>query len=230
MRQALELRYRLLAYHYSCAHEMATSHTLWMRPLAAEWPDDPKVETITREWLDGPSLLAAPIVEAASNYSTYLPNALWYAFNESTTHQGPVTLTSAGGQGAAALEEIPIFVRAPAVVPVAPLVQHTGELPGGPLEVQVYAADGSAGSAGSASFRMYEDDGETTGYARKGALRTTTFTWDPTASSLSWRVEGDLTAAPRGFSHLYLTLFRDGARVVSAVYDVGTGGAIVLKP
>ena len=57
------------------------------------------------------------------------------------------------------MTEIPAFVRPGAIVPLAPVIQYTDALPGGPLEVQVYAgADGS--------FMLIEDDGETTAYEK----------------------------------------------------------------
>ena len=119
MRKALELRYVLLVYHYACAHAMHRTRRLWMRPLVAEWPDDAHAAELTHEWLDGPSLLAAPIVHEDGSSSTYLPAALWFELNSSEAHAGPTTLNGFH----APLEAVPIFVRAPAVLPLAPRVQ-----------------------------------------------------------------------------------------------------------
>ena len=47
---------------------------------------------------------------------------------------------------------IPLFARAGAFIFRQPVVQHTGEMPGQPLIVEVYG-----GASGSAS--LYEDDG-----------------------------------------------------------------------
>ena len=244
MRAALELRYRLISYHYSCAHHMSSTRKLWMRPIVSEFPNDDTARSLTHEWLDGPFLLAAPIVHEAGNYSTYLPRARWFALNSSTCHDGPATLTGASSE----LEAIPIYVRAPAIVPLAPLVQHTGELPGGALEVQVYSEgggrEGSGGEGGggeggggeaegaAASFTLIEDDGETMDYALKGALRKTSFAWDPTTATLSWVVRGDAASAPppMAYTHLFVTLFRRAAPVLSsATLLIGRGGSVVLK-
>jgi len=123
------------------------------------------------------------------------------------------------------LEAIPVYVRPGAVVPLAPLVQHTGALPGGPLEVQVYAgADGS--------FTMYEDDGESVEYAERGAVRITQLQWNDASRTLRWRVSGNLTAAPRRFTHMHTTVFVAGGgqptrSAIKALGDVG--GAIVIE-
>merc|ERR1719512_645326 len=91
--------------------------------------------------------------------------------------EGPKTI-----EGGCDIFEIPVYVPAGAVVPLGPVIQSTGEQPGGELEVQVY--DGADGS-----FDFVEDDGETILYyqnwtadasaRRKGAfVRTTHFKWN----------------------------------------------------
>jgi len=88
--------------------------------------------------------------------------------------------TRAGGQSAdvsAALDEIPVFVRAGTILPLGPVVQHTRDLPGGPLDVQVFPGTDS-------TFTLIEDDGNTTAY-KTGEVRRVTFTWDDRARSLT---------------------------------------------
>lgn len=69
MRDALELRYRLLPYHYSLAHGMHATGRLWMRPLAAEFPADERAARVASQWLDGPSapVPAIPAQRSARN-------------------------------------------------------------------------------------------------------------------------------------------------------------------
>jgi alpha-glucosidase len=59
---------------------------------------------------------------------------------------------------------MPLYVRAGAIIPTQPVVQNTGEKPGGPLELLVYAGDACRGS-------LYEDDGRTFAYQRGELLR-----------------------------------------------------------
>jgi len=82
----------------------------------------------------------------------------------------------------AALDEIPAFMRAGSILPLGPVVQHTRDLPGGPLDVQVYPGADS-------TFTLVEDDGNTTAY-KTGNQRRVTFTWNDRARSLVWKVEG----------------------------------------
>jgi alpha-glucosidase len=54
-------------------------------------------------------------------------------------------------------------VRAGAILPIAPVVQSTNEIPRGPLTLRVYAGDACAG-------HLYLDDGTTYAYLRGESL------------------------------------------------------------
>jgi alpha-glucosidase len=62
------------------------------------------------------------------------------------------------------LERIPIFVRGGAFIFRQPVVQHTGEMPGQPLEVHVFPAPTSEAV-------LYEDDGESMAYEKGQSMR-----------------------------------------------------------
>lgn len=217
MRKALELRYRLVPYHYSLAHVMFQRQKLWIRPLAMEFPEDPVAAAISTQWLDG-QILVAPVLNAESQKEVYLPEGLWYPLGSNETIDGPTTLS-----GPASLDEVPAFVRAGTVLPLGPVLQFTDQLPGGPLEIHVYAgADGS--------FELIEDDGETTAY-EAGAVRRTTFTWSDAARVLSWHVDGDVAAPGScGFQELFVSLHDPnlGTRTTGTV-AIGASGSIDLS-
>jgi len=214
-RRAMELRYQLIPYHYSLAHAMSLRGKLWMQPLEMAFPDDPAVYGPITQWLDGDSLLIAPVLREDSKREVYLPRGRWYAFNTSIIFEGPQVLG-----GVAPLAETPVFAQAGTLLPLAPVVQHTGALPGGPLEVQVYA-----GAAGA--FELVEDDGESVGY-ESGEIRTTSLTWDDESSTLSWQVKGT-TSSAQAFSHLSATLFFPGGVRRSAVRPLGASGSISFE-
>lgn len=75
-----------------------------------------------------------------------------------------------------ALDEFPLFVRAGAIVPLGPVVEHTGEHPDAPWEIRVYPG-------ADADFTIYEDDGETYAYER-GERATTALRWDDARRTL----------------------------------------------
>jgi alpha-glucosidase len=218
MREALDLRYRLVPYHYSLAHSLFTEKTLGMRPLIMDYPEDEVAASMTSEWMDG-DLLVAPVLQEDSRKDIYLPAGIWFPFRAGnydawvgaadSGNEGPYTgprhLTGAQFP----LQGLPVFARAGAVVPLAQAgLQYTGALPGGPLELQVYAgADGS--------FDLVEDDGETVAY-ESGQARVTRFTWDDARCTLSWSTSGH--ALSRTFTELQVRLF-------SAAGAMGEGAA-----
>ena len=135
-----------------------------MRPLVMEFPGDTNVVNLSDEWMMGDSLLAAPILQQATNRSVYLPAGDWFVFGTNSRLKGERQI-----QATAGLDEIPVYVRAGSILPLAPVIQHTSQLPGGPLELQIYPGK-------DATFTLVEDDGETKDYL-KGQIRRTTFTW-----------------------------------------------------
>ncbi len=177
IRKAINLRYRLIPYYYSLAYETHETGIPIMRPLLMEFPNNSKVANVSDQWLMGPSLMAAPILQPGGKRSVYMPDGTWYLFGTNTIVQGDRSLDVT-----ATLDQIPLYVRAGTILPLGPVIQNTGELPGGTLEVQVYPGADTA-------FTLVEDDGETTDYLR-GQVRRTTFRWNDKAGRLSWQTEG----------------------------------------
>ena len=226
MRLALNLRYQLVPYHYSNAHAAYASGVPMMRPLAMEFEGDAYASTLTRTWMDGDSLLAAPVLNEDNSTAVYLPAGSWFAFGDSSGATkplaGPLNLTLSSQP----LDAMPLYARSGSIVPLAPVVQRTDLLPGGPLEVRVYGG-------ADASFAMVEDDGETDAYISTGqktaAMRTTTYSWDDNSATLSWKVEGAFSGDAHTFTQLKPTLFLLAGGVKTAdVQAIGTSGTIHL--
>eukprot|EP00928_Gymnodinium_smaydae_P026146 TRINITY_DN20619_c0_g3_i3.p1 TRINITY_DN20619_c0_g3~~TRINITY_DN20619_c0_g3_i3.p1 ORF type:complete len:755 (-),score=53.23 TRINITY_DN20619_c0_g3_i3:75-2339(-) len=213
LRDALELRYRLIPYHYSLAHRMFSHGQIWIEPMASAFPGDTSAAELTSQWMDG-SLLVAPVLRSDSRKSVYLPAGRWYVFNSSKAVVGPRRL-----RGSASIDEVPMFVRIGSILTLAPVVQHTSALPGGPLQVHVYTGM-------NASFGLIEDDGETTGYI-DGDVRTTRFAWNDKKRQLSWKVLGN-TSSRQAFTSLVVTFFSRAGRHRSNVVPIALGGTVSL--
>ncbi len=202
-RRAIELRYELLPHIYNAMHEASGTGVPALRPLMLEYPEDPRTLQIQDQFLFGADLLVAPVLhQEAAQRSVYLPQGDWYDFWTGRRLSGDTT-----HRVAVSLESLPIFVRAGAFVFRQPVVQHTGEMPGQPLIVDVYPA-------ASSEARLYEDDGESRDYL-KGVSLTRRFVqkraggavsiavgaaegaWRPSARELRLRVAWPGPAAPR---------------------------------
>jgi len=124
-------RLRTQLYPYIAAasdHYQRTGIPL-SRHLALAYPDDPEAVARQLEFMFGPDLLAAPVVEeGASERTLYLPEGRWVDFSEAVAYRerngaflpGAAELVEGGRELTvdAPLEELPLFVRAGAVVPM----------------------------------------------------------------------------------------------------------------
>ena len=70
-----------------------------------------------------------------------------------------------------------MFVRQGSIVPMGPVVQHTGELSGKELTIVVYPGR-------DAIFTLYEDEGDNYGY-EQGRFSTIRMEWDDSRGVLS---------------------------------------------
>jgi alpha-glucosidase len=157
----LRLRYRLLPYIYTALHEACVSGIPLMRALVLEFPNDPQVLNLSDQYLFGPEILVAPVMdEGATGRSVYLPAGEWIDFWNDAAHTGCQSLDVA-----APLDTLPLFVRRGAIIPVGPDVQHSSQSAGEELTLELYRG-------ADRSFVLYEDDGETTDYQNGDCAET----------------------------------------------------------
>jgi alpha-glucosidase len=159
-RRVIELRYELLPLIYNVMQESARTGLPAMRPLMLEFPDDPATHGMDDQYMFGSDVLVAPVLrESVTTRSVYLPKGDWFdfwtgkKFDGGQGHTVPVTIAS-----------LPLFVREGAFIFRQPIVQHTGQMPGLPLSVEVFPAD-------SSEAWLYEDDGRSLAYQRGESVR-----------------------------------------------------------
>ena len=186
-RKYVELRYRLMPYTYSLARQAHTLGLPIMRPLVLNYPDDPCVWDLGTEYLWGDDLLVAPVTRAgATSWPAYLPAGGWYDFWSQQRHEGQRGVCVEAG-----LDRLPLFVRAGAIVPLAPLAQYDGEHAWDAITLLIYPE-------GHSHFELYEDDGLTNGY-REGHFALTPITCDSDKSAIAVRIgepSGDPAVVP----------------------------------
>ncbi len=185
---AVKMRYSLLPYIYSLAHEVSADNGTFQRALMMDFKADEAVWNINDEFMFGHSLLIAPILNAQytneknvpfsrsgltdvdftakKQAEQYLPKGTkWYDWYTGKQYAGGQTVSIETG-----IDMIPVFVRAGGIVPIGPDVQYSNEKPWDNLEIRVYAgADGS--------FCLYEDEGDNYNY-ENGAFSTIGFKWN----------------------------------------------------
>ena len=195
---AINLRYRLLPHLYSLAGDVALRDASWIRPVAFSYPDDPIARGLKTQFMVGRSLLAAPVLRpilygpnstplggADTSAAVYLPGKhAWYDFWTGAAHAGGQTLRTP-----ATLAHMPLYVRAGSILPLGPLVRHSGEQVGAPLELRIYPG-------ADAAYQLYEDAGSGLGY-QKGEYTITPIIWNDRARKLTiGTVHGDYLGRP----------------------------------
>jgi alpha-glucosidase len=159
-RRYIELRYRLLPYIYTGIEESARTGLPLMRPLFLEYPDVAQLYREDHEYLFGPDLLVSPVLtETVDPHNVSLPPGEWYDYWTSEKRKGSQSLVLHP-----ALGDLPLYVRAGAILPEQPVIQSTDETPQGPLALRVYPGDACHGT-------LYLDDGHTFAYQRGDFLR-----------------------------------------------------------
>jgi alpha-D-xyloside xylohydrolase len=146
-RQYDELRYRLLPYIYSEAVKCGRSSLPMMRPLALIYQDDPNTYTIDDQYLFGDSLLVAPILDETNRRRLYLPAGEWVDYWSGARLHGGRWLAVE-----AALDVLPLYVKAGAILPYGPVLQYVDERPLDPLTLEIYAP------ADAGSYTIHDED------------------------------------------------------------------------
>jgi alpha-D-xyloside xylohydrolase len=173
IRKYLKLRYTLMPYLYSLGRHTYDSGAPFMRALFMDFPDDPRVANLGDEYMFGPAFLVAPVTEqGVESRQVYLPaGSDWYNYWTNEKLAGGQTITVA-----APIDTIPLFVRAGSIVPMGVDIPSTATAQA-LAEIRVYPGR-------DAGFALYDDDGVSYDYEKRGG-RTTLLRWDERTGKFS---------------------------------------------
>jgi alpha-D-xyloside xylohydrolase len=169
-----QLRYHLLPYIYSVAWQVTSGDYTMMRPLVMDFQNDSRVYKISDQYMFGPAIMVSPVTKSGvQKRNVYLPaGPAWYDFWTGQSHSGGQIIDTA-----AAIETLPLFIRAGSIIPYGPTVQYANEKSADAIELRVYpGADGQ--------FTLYEDEGDNYNY-EKGVYTEIPIRWDETARELT---------------------------------------------
>jgi len=160
------LRYRLLPYIYSESWGVTSRRGTMMRALAFDFRDDETALHIPDEYMFGPALLVAPVVQAKTKARTvYLPGKdAWYDFWTGARQDGGQVVVAR-----ADIATIPLYVRAGSILPLGPVKQYADQASDAPVEIRVYPGRDGA-------YELYDDAGDGYDYT-KGQYTTVRMTW-----------------------------------------------------
>lgn len=159
-RDAMQLRHALIPYLYTMSWINATDDIPPFRPMYHDYPDQDEAYACPQQYLFGSELIAAPFTSPAdpdtrmARQVVWLPEGDWYDFFSGEHYTG-------GGWHAiyGRLQDIPVFAKAGAIVPLGPKVGWGGVDNPAELDIHIFAgADGQ--------FTLFEDDGESRAFER----------------------------------------------------------------
>ncbi len=163
IRDAIKLRYSLVPYFYSLLHEASTSGAPIMRPLVYEFQNDPKTFEENFEFMLGPSLLVANVLDKGVDHlDVYLPvGAQWFDLRTKEYIEGGSTV-----RVPVDLSSIPMFLRVGSVIPRSPELTNIHNQVIDHLDMLIEPNT-------DVNFTLYEDDGVSQDYKRGKFLETT---------------------------------------------------------
>jgi Glycosyl hydrolases family 31 TIM-barrel domain/Domain of unknown function (DUF5110)/Glycosyl hydrolase family 31 C-terminal domain len=169
LRSTFQLRYALEPYLYTEARRTYDTGVAFFRPLYYDWPEQANAYTSKGEYVFGDEMLAAPVTTPADKVSglatekVWLPSGEWIEWPTGKHFVGPVTVDRSFS-----IDQIPVYLREGAIVPMQPHMLYTGQKPVDPLIVNVWPLEPGA----SSSYSVYEDSGVSVEYQSGVFART----------------------------------------------------------
>ncbi|HLU02493.1 MAG TPA: glycoside hydrolase family 31 protein [Advenella sp.] len=123
IRTLLELRYRLIPYINGVIEDAVRTGLPVQRMMALAYPDDAKARAWDHQYMLGPALLVAPVLQPGSSVNVYLPEGdAWWDLNLNQRYEGGQVLTVECG-----LDSVPVFGREGHMLCLGPVLRHMGE-------------------------------------------------------------------------------------------------------
>jgi alpha-D-xyloside xylohydrolase len=119
----LAWRYQLIPYMQVCGLEASQNGLPVMRAMPLAFPDDILAWGFDEQYMLGPALLVVPVLNPENTVQFYLPNGKWFDLWSGECYEGPEVI-----KRTVPLDHIPVFGKEGAILPLGPVVQHTGDL------------------------------------------------------------------------------------------------------
>lgn len=134
-RKFAQAHHDMLPYTRSGMNEAVRTGVPLVRAMFLEFPNDPNVADMADQYMFGPSMLVAPVVQSGvSTRQVYLPGGRWVDYeNKKTVYQGGQTITAS-----APLDVIPVFVREGAIIPRGDILQANNNWSGGAWKASLW--------------------------------------------------------------------------------------------
>ncbi|MEO6829793.1 MAG: TIM-barrel domain-containing protein [Acidobacteriaceae bacterium] len=169
LRDTYQLRMAMQPYIYTEARRTYDTGVAFLHPLYYDWPNEEAAYTSKNEYMFGSQMLVAPITSQAdsktglANEKIWLPAGEWIERPTGKHFTGPITIDRSFS-----IDQIPVYLRAGAIVPMQPAMLYTGQKPVDPLIINIWPLTPGE----SSHYSLYEDSGVSVLYQRGVFTRT----------------------------------------------------------
>ncbi len=186
VRSAMLFRTRLVPYLYTAFAQYHYQGTPVIRPMSLV---DGGEET--DQYLLGDELLVTPMLTGQKSRKVRLPKGDWYDFDSGVRVGNGTTI-----EITPALDKIPVYVRAGALIPVlSGKVLNSTLTPDSELEIRHYGTEAGHGW-------LYEDDGETFAYEKGSFVLQKLASDAPSGSTFAGSISAAKGHYADGFKHI----------------------------
>lgn len=191
IREVMQLRYAFIPYIYTMAWRAHRTGLSLSTPMYYGHMDEEDAFQASDQYFFGTELVVAPFITPSDPQTSqttrkvWLPEGSWFDFFKGKG------MNRGWQEVSGKLEDIPVFARAGAIVPLGPKV--TWGTTANPPELDVYVFPGADNR-----FELYEDDGETMAY-QQGGYALTPLSLAQNGATLTFAIhpaEGDTSSLP----------------------------------
>ena len=178
IRRLLQLRMSLLPYLYSAFTEYRLCGLPPVRAVVLDYPEDIRAAVIDDQYMFGESMMVCPLtLEDGTGRSVWLPEGTWHDFFSGAVYEGGKEYRIL-----AKTEEIPVFIKDGALIPIAEPVEYISP-------ETVFRITVKSFGKGEQCFTLYEDDFESLD-AEKGAFNRVLISRN-SKGEISWKRQGE---------------------------------------
>src|SRR6185437_2508048 len=163
MRKTFQLRMALQPYIYTEARRTYDTGVAFLHPLYYDWAEAGPAYTNKGEYVFGSQMLVDPVTQPVDDatqlaqQSVWIPSGEWIERATGKHFNGPLETTRSFS-----ISQIPVYLRAGAIVPMQPPMLYTGQKPVDPLILNIYPLDNRQTS----SYKLYADASTSRAYER----------------------------------------------------------------
>ncbi|HNX65921.1 MAG TPA: glycoside hydrolase family 31 protein [Bacteroidales bacterium] len=228
MRNAIKLRYSLFPYNYTNARMAYDSAVSIVRPLYYDYPEENNAYSFKNQYMFGPDIMVSPVTNPMKkdaingdalfvSQKIWLPAGEWYEWCTGTLIKGNQVVDRPY-----MINEIPLYVRSGAIIPMQPDMKRIGEKAIDPLIINIFPGK-------SGKTRVYDDASADNGF-KNNEYTFTTISFIKRDSTITARIdpiEGKFHGMPESRCYeirLPLTFVPVSVRVNGKMLDYTTDG------